>query len=188
MPAPNAYGEDRVAMVDALFAEQDAALIAKLKEKSAKNKDAQALRERSGIKDDGLIQRLLELEITAGTFTAMQMIPLIEVAWADGKMEAKEREAVLNAAAQHGISPGTPEQQLLAGWLDRKPTDTLLETWMQYTREIAEQLEPGERETLRHRLLDDARAVAEAAGGFLGMGSKISKEEEAMLKNLAGVF
>lgn len=188
MPAPNAFGEDRIAMVDALFAEQDAALIARLKEKSAKHKDAEALRERSGITDDALIQRLMELEITAGTFTAMQMIPLIEIAWADGKMEAAEREAVLKAAADHGISPGTPEQKLLAGWLDRKPSSALLDTWMQYTREIAAQLEPAEREKLRHRLLDDARAVAESAGGFLGMGNKVSKEEEAMLKKLGEVF
>ena len=41
---------------------------------------------------------------------------------------------------------------------------------------------------LRDEVLGRARAVAQATGGFLGMGSKISVEEEVVLGQLAKAF
>jgi hypothetical protein len=41
---------------------------------------------------------------------------------------------------------------------------------------------------MRDKLLGRARAVAEAAGGFLGLGKKISPEEETALGMLANAF
>jgi len=37
------------------------------------------------------------------TVLALQLVPLAAVAWADGKIEPREREAVLKAAAAQGI-------------------------------------------------------------------------------------
>ncbi len=33
-----------------------------------------------------------------------------------------------------------------------------------------------------------ARSVAEAAGGFMGLGSKVSSKEDALLAEIAGAF
>ena len=41
---------------------------------------------------------------------------------------------------------------------------------------------------LKSDLLGRARTVAEAAGGILGLGSKVSKSEQAMLEELAHAF
>ena len=46
----------------------------------------------------------------------------------------------------------------------------------------------SERDAIKTTFLSRARQVAEAAGGFLGLTSKISGKEEAMLKKLESVF
>jgi hypothetical protein len=47
---------------------------------------------------------------------------------------------------------------------------------------------PSERQPLRDAVLRQAREVAEAAGGFLGLGSKVSASEQAVLDDLARAF
>jgi hypothetical protein len=46
----------------------------------------------------------------------------------------------------------------------------------------------SERESLKNQILGRARSVAEATGGFLGLGSRISNEEEIILAELAKAF
>jgi len=41
-----------------------------------------------------------------------------------------------------------------------------------------------DRTEMRERVLGRARSVAEAAGGFLGLGSKVSEAEEQVLDEL----
>jgi len=48
-------------------------------------------------------------------------------------------------------------------------------------------LNAHERKALHDEVMADARSVAEAAGGVLGLG-KISAEEKAMLKTLDEAF
>ena len=57
-----------------------------------------------------------------------------------------------------------------------------------YTSALAAELSPTERTNLRDSVLGRARAVAEAAGGFLGFGNRVSTAEEELLQNLAQVF
>jgi hypothetical protein len=49
-------------------------------------------------------------------------------------------------------------------------------------------LDPAPKNALRDEILGRARTVAEAAGGFLGLGNKISSEEEVVLQQLAKPF
>jgi hypothetical protein len=63
-----------------------------------------------------------------------------------------------------------------------------LDAWQAYIAGLCAQLSATERENLRTSLLGQARAVAEAAGGFLGFGSKVSQAEEAMLQTLDRAF
>jgi uncharacterized tellurite resistance protein B-like protein len=188
MPAPNTFADDRSAMVNAFFAEQDATLVERLRARVQERATKDALQHASGIQDEALLQKLMDLDINARTLALLQFIPLIEVAWADGRMDPPERKAILRAAADDGLVGDTDARELLEGWLDRRPTPELLSTWMQYTRDISSTLDQAEREKLMHALLDRARGVAESAGGFLGMGTKVSKEEEDMLDRLAEAF
>jgi uncharacterized membrane protein YebE (DUF533 family) len=59
----------------------------------------------------------MELWIRAETVAALSVVPLVEVAWADGALNAKERRAIVERAA---IAPDSTEGALLEVWLDRR--------------------------------------------------------------------
>lgn len=63
-----------------------------------------------------------------------------------------------------------------------------METWIEYIRASTAGLTAAERQALKAGLLDRARKVAVAAGGFLGLGVRISPAEVAMLQKLEGAF
>jgi uncharacterized tellurite resistance protein B-like protein len=188
MPAKNTFGEDRIAMADAFFASQDQALVKRLREKAQRQATVTELKNATNITDERLLQTLVDLEINAETVTALGMIPLIAVAWADGKLDDSERQAILRAASEHGIQAPTDEFALLERWLEHTPGPDLLDTWKAYTRDIASQLDEAQRKTLCANLLQSAQEIAEAAGGFLGLTSPVSREERAMLDALAATF
>ncbi|MCH8819815.1 MAG: hypothetical protein IIB03_05780 [Acidobacteria bacterium] len=131
-----------------------------------------------------ILQSLLELHIDAQTLAALALVPLIEVAWADGYLDEKEKQAVLEAAHASGFEKGQVAYEVLESWLTQQPKPKLLETWVEYIRELRGQLSEEEHKSLKASLLGRARSVAEASGGYLGLGFKVSKTEAAVLKTL----
>ena len=123
----------------------------------------------------------------ADTLAALTLIPLVEVAWADGRMEDSERKAVLEGAEACGIEPTSPSAALLDAWLEERPDAELLEVWRRLIRAICESLSWEARARLEAAIVGRARDVAESAGGVLGYGS-VSDEEERVLETLGAAF
>ena len=173
---------------DSFFAQEERLLIEKMQSLNKKKKTKEALAEVSGIRDDGILQKLLDLDIKPDIVAALAIVPLVEVAWADGTVDPKEREAVLQAAESHEIHKGDDEYQLLETWLKRRPEPQLLDAWTHYIGGLCKELTPEERTVLKNELLDHARLIAESSGGFLGLGNKVSKSEADVLEKLAKAF
>lgn len=173
---------------DAFFLQEDQKLIARLREMEKMKATVAALREVSGIHDEAVLRRLLDLGVHPQTVSALSLVPLVMTAWADGTVDAEEREAVLRAAGDCGMKPGCIEHDLLVSWLSRKPARELLEAWEHYIRALCGKLGPEDVRRLKGDLLAHARSVAEASGGFLGLTSKVSAQEEAMLRRLEKAF
>lgn len=138
-----------------------------------------------GVADDAVLATLEELGYTRETVKILYLVPLLEVAWADGDVSEKERTSVLAAAALRGVTEGTPAYATLVGWLDRRPDAHLL----QHSRAILADLLEGKPEedaaAIRRDVLRMAEEVAAVSGGFLGFGSKVSDEEREALAALA---
>jgi len=115
------------------------------------------------------------------------VVPLVEVAWADGMLDAKEKQAILERAEKSGITAGSIEHDLLRSWLDHKPEPKLLTAWTHMVQGMCEQLTSEQMTTLRTGLVERARAIAKASGGFLGVGS-VSTAEEDMIRQLESAF
>jgi len=77
---------------------------------------------------------------------------------------------------------------MLGNWLEHRPNAELVDAWKRQMRALWPSLSPKERDEIRASALDRARSVAEAAGGFLGLTSKISPQEKAVLDELAKVL
>ena len=174
----------RHALEEAFFAKHNEALLRRLREADAAASWRQAIATASGIADDAVLDRLMDLGIGSETIAALCMVPLVVVAWADGTIDERERTAILSGAAEAGIERNGPSHEVLGQWLRQPPPPALLAAWTAYIGAVADTLDPAARRTLRDDLLNRARRVAEAAGGFLGVGPKVSPAEGAALKQL----
>lgn len=173
----------RKALEEQFFARQERELLGRMRAEAAEKERRQALAEASGIEDRAVLDRLAALNLDGSTIAALGLVPLVEVAWADGALHERERDAVVQAAEAHGVAPGSAAHDLLEGWLSQRPGRELLEAWRAYVSALAELLDETERRALRQDVVSRARAVAEAAGGILGLG-KVSDAEERVLKAL----
>ncbi len=176
------------ALEDRFFMEQDRILVEKQRELQQLEETRQALSSVSGITNTAVLQKLIDLKIRPEILASLAVVPLVEVAWADGRIEDKERAAIMEASAQGGLIKGSPDYQILDRWLSHRPEPSLLEAWTHYVQGLCEQMAPEEREGLRRDLIDRARRVAAAAGSFLGLTSPISQAEQRMLDQLDAAF
>ncbi len=181
-------GGRRKALEDSFFAKESERLRQALQQKEAMQAKREALAQASGIKDELVLSELLKLDIGADTIAALTLVPLVEVAWADGSMDDRERSAILSAAEQSGLRKDSPSYGLLQGWLRNRPEAKLLIVWKDYVASLSRALGDDARSKLQEDILGRARSVAEAAGGFLGLGSKISSAEQSMLRELEKAF
>jgi hypothetical protein len=184
---PELTEKRRQTLEDMFFHEQDRRIIEQRAKLQQLKQTKANLATVSGIHDDALLEKLIALEIGPETLTTLIGIPLIEVAWADGQMDEKERKKLFEYAEKAGLRQKGLDPKIMSAWLKNRPDPALLKAWKQYVQTLCKELNAHEREALRDEVMADARSVAEAAGGILGLGT-ISAEEKAMLKTLEEAF
>lgn len=174
------------ALENSFFRERDLGLLAYLRSQTDQTRNQ--LAEIAKIHDIKVLDDLIRVGITAESFTALSLLPLVRIAWADAEIQDSERAAILQAAETEGISKDSTNYQLLKGWLDDRPDPTLLEAWREYAVELAKELDDASLAVVRRITMDRARRIAELTGGILGLSHEISKEEERALIDLARAF
>jgi len=174
-------------MAEAFFLKRDADIVSQMEEEQIRNARIEEMVKVTGIQDTAVLGKLLDDGIDDKTLAAFGLIPIVAVAWADGDLKAKEKQAVLDAAADVIAARDNPAAELLERWLSRKPEKKLLELWAEYVRALGSALPPDDMAKLKSNVLNRARAVANAAGGFLGIG-RISDEEQRLLQQLEKAF
>jgi len=144
--------------------------------------DKQSIREATGVTDEALLDRLVELNLNGELMAAFKLLPVIEVAWADGVVDEKEVRAVLSAAEQHGIRPGDKAYAMLETRLREGPSKPTRKLWYHYAETLKKTLSPRELEEFRKDLLDICERVARASGGLLNLAFNISPNERRVME------
>jgi hypothetical protein len=175
------------ALEDAFFNKQNEALLEKLRAKEQAAKRKQGLAEATGITDEAVLDELVTAGVEPTTLTALALAPLVLLAWRDGKLEERERGAILHAAKEEGIAPGSAPYQLLDKWMADRPGDSLIDAWKGYVGALRTSLPPASYAALRKDILDRTAHVARSAGGFLGFNS-VTKEEKEILARLKAIL
>jgi hypothetical protein len=169
------------------FAKENERLLRELQQKAKIDEKRKALSAVIKSKDSAIIDHLLEMGVGPESILAVGLVPLAAVSWADGRLDDKERKAILKAASERGVTPGSPNYTMLEVWLKEKPSRELMDAWKKYARAIYEELTPSEKILMRDSIVGKAREVADAAGGFLGLSS-ITASEKALLDEIEKVF
>lgn len=180
--------QDGQGLARAFFTGANAPLLAELRKKTDVEQEREALREAVGLKDETFLRRLQALGVRPEAAVALVMVPLVLVAWGDGTLDAKEREAILGAARQRGIGAERIAGELLKNGLASKPDPKLFSTWTAYARRLWGRFTADERWAMRENLLRSARQVAEATGGLFGFGSKVSAGERKVLQEIEAIL
>jgi len=175
---------------DAFFQERDQELLdfLQFELETPEEHETSQLQTIAGTIDPEVLRALRQLGITSASITAFMLLPLVRLAWADARIQNDEIDSILKAAAEDGIAYGTPAYWLLNRWLTERPTEKMLDAWWKYAQTLARELPETSLEAFRHATLGRARRVAEASGGILGMGTKISETEHLVLNDLANAL
>ncbi|MCA2978381.1 MAG: TerB family tellurite resistance protein [Myxococcaceae bacterium] len=184
----DAFDDRRKALEDQFFKQQNDAALQKLKEQQVRAATKEELTRLTGITNAAVLDALASLNLGGAAVLVMSMFPLVEVAWADGKVDDKERRVVLQQAENVGIGSSSEGALLLARWLDEKPELTWHQLWADYVGALVQQMKPEDRELLKNEVLGRARLVAEASGGLLGAGFAVSAAERRVLERLEQAF
>lgn len=173
----------RRGLEEEFFARENRELLGRMREKQSAQEEREALREASGISDEVMLDRFVEMGLSAETVAALTLVPLVEVAWADDTLDRKEREAILASARERpDVGGGGLVTSLLENWLDSRPDESLFNAWDGYARALADQMDEATKERFRGDIMDLVHEVAEAAGGTLGLGRVSRAERETMAR------
>ena len=134
--------------------------------------------------DEAILQDLQDLGYTPETVMLLHLVPLVQMAWADGRVSERERSLIIEAARARGGEAGSPADQQLAGWLTSRPSERLFDRALRAIRAFLQARPAEERESSERELLSLCTAIASASGGLLGMGA-VSAEERALLARLS---
>jgi hypothetical protein len=180
--------EERGRALENQFYEKDnQEKLAAMKHKLDSQRTKDELRKASGMTDDTVLEQLVTLGLRGNTIAALSLVPLIQVAWADGAIQDNERTAILQGAHGKGLDEGSDGYELLQTWLKRQPGDELFTAWEAYIKSLAAQLNDEQNRLLKNQIVGFAKLVATAAGGILGFG-KVSSSEEKVLHRIEAAF
>jgi hypothetical protein len=185
MPDRDSLAERGRAFEDEYFRKKDRELVEKMRAAAAADQARAALTSRTGLSDPALLAELQELGFTPDTVSLLPLVPIVQVAWAEGGVSAAERDLIIDLARKRGIAAGSPADTQLAAWLAQRPSD---DTFARAMRLIRAMLDAGPA-TPGGLSADDlvkySEDIAAASGGILGIG-RISAEERALLARIAG--
>ncbi len=150
--------------------------------------DCLNIAETTGITDVSVLRDLHELGYTAETAQMLPLIPLIEMAWAEGNVTKSERRVITNAARWRGIRSGSPAYQRVTDLLDTRPSNDFFARSFQAVMTTFEMFPSELREVDELDLLSFCERVAGASSNSSDLGdfdSRICDEECAVLDRFA---
>ena len=164
------------------FRKKDRELIDRMRQAATAAQARADMGARTGLTDPQLLDELQALGFTPDTVALLPLIPVVQVAWAEGGVTAAERALIVKLARTRGIDQGSAADLQLADWLDRRPSE---EVFSRATRLISAMLaSPGQERLSADDLVRHCESIATASGGIFGI-NKVSPEERQLLASIA---
>jgi hypothetical protein len=179
----DAFADRARAFEEEYFRKREEELIDKLRRRDAAEAERERLGAEVGMADEEILQDLQDLGYTADTVSLLHLVPLIEVAWADGGVTEPERALVVDAARARGIETGSPADEQLSAWLSARPSARFFERTLHAVRAVLESRPEAERDAGGRELLALCTSIAKASGGVLGFGA-VSADERKVLARI----
>jgi tellurite resistance protein len=178
------FGDRRRALEDQYFRKREQEIREKLQRRHAQEATRQRMAERTGVADEEILRDLETLGYAPETVMLLHLVPLVQLAWAEGIVDDRERALIIEAARSRGIDEGSAADRQLTDWLKTRPSDDFFEGTLRAIGTILHLRPADERDAAERDLLSYSTAIASASGGILGFG-KISPQERAVLARIS---
>ena len=176
--------ERRRTQEEEYFRQRELSLLERMHQRAALATELEEIRSAAGVADDDVAQALRELGYQPETVPLVYLVPLVQVAWADGRLTAREREYIEAAARARGIEAGSAAHRQLVQWLDAAPPDAYFRGTLQVLRRLLYALLAVERAAGEREVLVSCYGVAGASRGLLGLGPRLSAAELSLLETI----
>jgi tellurite resistance protein len=180
------FGDREKAMESDYFRKEEAKLLEQLRQRASLDEIARSLKDKLQVDNPELLATLRDLGVTPDNATAFLLLPLVQVAWAEGKVRKDEHEAVMKLAHERGVEQDSAAEQHLREWLATRPADALFDASLEVLKSAFSVLPGRERHERIEQVIDACRIVAEASGTEiahqLGLGTGVSRSEASLLE------
>ncbi len=139
----------------------------------------EAIGEKLHTTDEALVEAVRALGFDGDTVRVFDLLPLIHVAWADGRIQRGERAGILAILEQRGIKPESEAWVLVESLLEERPSAEFLDQTLDLLKQAL-----GEQGDNAGSIVELCFQVADAAGGVLGFAS-VSGEEKELIRKIA---
>jgi hypothetical protein len=173
------------AQESAYFHQKESELLDHLRREKGLEAERQQIAEEIGMADQSILQDLQELGYTRETVMLLPLVPLVQVAWADGELSLRESERIRELANIRGLAEGTPAFDLLERWLGRGPSDEFFLRTLRVIRNLFSVLRSEELEAVKQDLISCCTYIAQGSGAILGLGNTIGSSEQKLLADIA---
>lgn len=172
------------ALEEEYFRRKDRELVERLRQKAADEQAQRALGASTGVTDPEVLHELQAMGFTPETVELLPLMPVLQVAWAEGGVTAVERHLIEKLANARGIAPGSPADAQLMDWLANKPSDAAFAGAARLVRALLSSGSDVVADLSAEALVELCEQVASASGGIFGLG-RISPDERELLASIA---
>jgi hypothetical protein len=183
MADANPLGERGRSLEEDYFRRRDRELIERMRAASAADEARRQLGSLTGLQEAD-VQELEGLGFTPETIVLLPLVPLLQVAWAEGGVSPEERRLIVDVARARGIAEGSAADAQLSRWLSASPSPTVFAGASRLMGALLDAPGSVGQGLTAEDLVAQCEEVAAASGGFLGI-KKISAEERALLTTIS---
>lgn len=132
-----------------------------------------------------ITEKGLELGYAPERLPLLFLVPFVQVAWAEGAVQASEQRAILRFAQNFNLA-GTSAYERLLAWFDERPEEEFFDRSTRDLSLLLEAIPAKQAARLRAMLQFGCVEVAHASGaaGFLRGTSNVHRDERENLLHL----
>ena len=185
LSSKDAFAERRRGLEEEYFHKKEKELLEKMRLRMRAEAEREGMAEALGVQDTEILSDLQALGYTHDTVALLHLVPLIQVAWADGNVAEREKDLILELATARGIEAGSGAYQQLTDWLTQRPSEEFFQVTLRIVAKILETLTPEQQAAKKRDLVSYSADIASISGGILGLGRKVSREEREVIERIA---
>lgn len=136
------------------------------------------------VRDEQLLERLIQQGLGPGSVEALRFAPIAEVVWASGYVTDAERELALEVIESGKMLSTEEAVRVFRDWLKSAPSKDLWTTWEQCSSQWLHANDDIDRQRFGQFLHHLATRIAAASGE----GEKICSSERAVLHRISRVY